>query len=226
MRNLSFMQETLRALLFDADGTLIDTYDMILRSMRYTVQKYLHLDLTNDELMKGVGTPLFDQFLIFCHGNKEKANELSKVYRAHMEKSHDKLIATFTDSASALAMLHAKNYRMAVVTSKPHELAKRGLTLTHLTSFFEFIIAADDYPKHKPHPGPILYGCERLHIAPKHVAYIGDSPYDIKAGNAAGTYTIAALWGMFSRDTLSREHPDFFAKSLTEIAEKLPDLTR
>lgn len=213
--------EGLKALLFDADGTLIDTYEMILQSMRYTTERCLGISLPDDELMQGVGTPLFDQFVVFCKGDEKRATELVEVYRAHMKKTHDEKIAAFKDTKQALEELLRKGYQMAVVTSKPHELAERGLSLTELLPYFAFVIAADDYQEHKPLPGPILYGCKKLDLAPKYVAYIGDSPYDIEAGNAASCSTIAALWGMFSKDTLAAKHPTTFATSLTEIAETL-----
>lgn len=211
----------LEAVLFDADGTLIDTYNMILRSMRYTVQTELHETLSDAELMHGVGKPLFDQFVDFCHGDEVRASELVPFYREHMARTHDDLIRAFPDALSALEKLRDKGYRMAVVTSKPHDLAERGLSLTHLAPYFEFIIAADDYPKHKPHPGPILHAAKRLSIAPDACAYVGDSPYDIISGNAAKAQTVAALWGMFSRDVLQKEAPFAYATSLSELADAL-----
>lgn len=213
--------EGLVGILFDADGTLIDTYNMILRSMRYTMETELDMYLSDKDLMAGVGTPLFDQMLVFADGNSEMAQHLVEVYRAHMGEAHDRMIQAFFDTKAALERLQAAGYKMAVVTSKPHQLAVHGLEMSGICKFFEFVVGADDYPEHKPAPGPILFGCKKLGIEPAQCMYVGDSPYDMEAGNAAGCMTCAALWGMFTREELLQQHPSVLCESLTELADLL-----
>jgi haloacid dehalogenase superfamily, subfamily IA, variant 3 with third motif having DD or ED/haloacid dehalogenase superfamily, subfamily IA, variant 1 with third motif having Dx(3-4)D or Dx(3-4)E len=212
---------TLKGLLFDADGTLIDTQDIILTSMRRTVCDLYGYDCTDAQLMQGVGTPLLDQMAVFASGDMAKAEAMVADYREHNDSIHDAGIKSFLGVSEALAQLRAAGYRMGVVTSKRHMMAERGLELTGILEFFEFIIGSDDWPEHKPDPGPIVHGCELLGIPAKECAYIGDSPYDIQAGNAAGCTTYAALWGMFPADALKAEHPDFCCKSMAELATML-----
>lgn len=211
----------IEGLLFDADGTLIDTYDIILASMRHTVNDLYGGSFDADELMAGVGTPLYDQMLRFADGNAEQAAQMVDDYRAHNDAIHDAGIRAFSDTKDALAELAAAGYRMGVVTSKRHQMAELGLELSGILGFFEFVIGSDDWPEHKPAPGPILHGCELLGIDPAHCAYIGDSPYDLQAGRAAGCMTIAALWGMFPPATLEDERPDRACSSLSEVARIL-----
>ena len=149
-------------LLFDADGTLLDTHDLILSSMRYTINEGCNESYSDAELMRGVGTPLPDQMLAFANGDAQKADELVITYRAHNDIIHDAGICTFPDTRAALERFRARGFTMGVVTSKRHELAERGLELTGIAEFFDVLIAPDDWPEHKPAPGPILRECELL----------------------------------------------------------------
>lgn len=211
----------LKALLFDADGTLIDTHDIILTSMRHTLNDVHGYGYTDEQLMHGVGTPLLEQMIVLAQGDEAKAEDLVKDYREHNDSIHDAGIKSFPGVKEALERLQAAGYKMGVITSKRHEMAEKGLRLTGVLGFFDFVIGSDDWPDHKPEPGPILHGCDLLGVPAGKSAYIGDSPYDIQAGNAAGCTTYAALWGMFSAESLKAEHPDFCCTSMTELADML-----
>ena len=211
----------IEGILFDADGTLIDTYDIILTSMRYAVNDGLGCSLSDRELMAGVGTPLYDQMLHFTEGDEARAAEIMQMYRDHNDGVHDAHISAFDDTKAALERLRAAGLPMGVVTSKRHAMAQRGLEMSGIAEYFSFLIGHDDWPEHKPAPGPILHGCERLGVAPARCLYVGDSPYDIQAGNAAGCPTVAALWGMFPADELAAQHPSIECASLAGLAVRL-----
>ena len=206
-------------ILFDLDGTLLDTHDMILESMRYTINEVDGQNQNDGELMAGVGTPLLDQMLHFTAGNKTRAEELVNIYRAYNDAIHDENIHAFPSTREALELLAGAGCRMGVVTSKRHWLAQRGLEICELDSFFEFLVGSDDWPEHKPAPGPILHGCELLGIAPAQCTYIGDSPFDIQAANAAGCQSVAALWGMFTEEELAACKPDLSVHSLQDFVK-------
>lgn len=213
-------------LLFDADGTLLDTHDLILSSMRYTINEGCNENYSDAELMRGVGTPLPDQMLAFANGDAKKADELVITYRAHNDAIHDADIRAFPDTRAALERFRTRGFTMGVVTSKRHELAERGLELTGIAEFFDMLIAPDDWPEHKPAPGPILRECELLGLDPHACLYIGDSPYDIQAGNRAGCLTVAALWGMFPAAALEAESPALTCTNLSQLADLLEQKTR
>ena len=208
-------------ILFDLDGTLLDTHDMILESMQYTINEVDGQNQNDEKLMAGVGTPLLDQMLHFTAGNKTRAEGLVNIYRAYNDAIHDENIHAFPGTKEALGMLAQAGCRMGVVTSKRHAMAQRGLEMSGLADHFQFLIGHDDWPEHKPAPGPILRGCELLGVAPRHCLYVGDSPFDIQAGNAAGCATAAALWGMFPCEALAAERPTLMCDSLTELADRL-----
>lgn len=212
---------TIEGVLFDADGTLIDTYDIILRSMDYVLNGQHGLGLTDAELMAGVGTPLHDQMRAFAQGDEALAAELAEAYRQHNDASHDQGISAFPDTRAALERLRGAGLPMGVVTSKRHEMAALGLRLAGIDGFFDVLIGWDDWPECKPLPGPVLHGCDRLGVAPGACLYVGDSPFDIQAGNGAGCLSVAALWGMFPREALAAEHPSLGCASLTDLADAL-----
>lgn len=206
-------------ILFDLDGTLLDTHDMILESMQYTINEVDGQNQNDEKLMAGVGTPLLDQMRHFTAGNKTRAEELVNIYRAYNDAIHDENIHAFPGTKEALGMLAQAGCRMGVVTSKRHWLAQRGLEICGLDSFFEFLVGSDDWPEHKPAPGPILHGCELLGIAPAQCTYIGDSPFDIQAANAAGCQSVTALWGMFTEEELAACKPDLSVHSLQDFVK-------
>lgn len=213
--------QDIRGALFDADGTIIDTQGIILCSMGY-VANHLHgLGLGPAELMAGVGTPLHAQMLHLAKGDVALADQMVEEYRQHNDGIHDERISAFEDTRCALEQLAALGLRMGVVTSKRHELAARGLELAGIARFFEVLIGPDDWPEHKPDPGPVLRGCELLGLPPCACLYVGDSPYDIRAGNGAGCLTVAALWGMFPPEALTAERPSMECSSLGQLADLL-----
>ncbi len=205
-------------LLFDCDGTLIDTYDIILTSMRHTVNTLLEQSRSDEELMRGVGTPLADQMLYFLDGDEARVEEIVELYRQHNDTIHDEGIRSFPNVKDALDELKDLGYKMGVITSKRHFMANRGLEICGIRDYFDVLIGSDDFPLHKPDAGPILEGCRLMGANPSNCAYIGDSPYDIQAANAAGCLSVAALWGMFEPDTLRSKDPCIEISSLGELA--------
>lgn len=214
------MSTELKGVLFDLDGTLADTYELILASFRYATQEVLGRTIPDSELMAKVGQPLVVQMWDFAD-DEETHDKLFDTYLAHNATVHDKLIRSFPGVRAMLDELRDGGLAMGVVTSKRHAAAERALESIGLGGYFPFIIGADDWPAHKPDPGSVLHGCDLLGIAPKECAYVGDSPFDMQAGNAAGCFSVAVMWGMFSRDELMAEHPCAVAEELGDLSKLL-----
>lgn len=213
------MAHEVQGVLFDLDGTLIDTYDLILSSFRHTTQKVLGRDIPDEVLMQKVGQPLVVQMWDFTDDDAVH-EELVRTYRAHNETIHDDVVRAFPQVKETLEKLSAEGYPLGVVTSKRHKLAARALDILGLAPYLAFVVGSDDCPAHKPDPEPVEMGCDKLGLRPDECLYLGDSPFDMQAGNDAGCVTAAALWGMFPAEALEKESPDF---TLTSV-EKLPDL--
>ena len=202
--------------MFDNDGTLVDTRDLILASMRHSTRAVLGRVIPDEVLMHKVGQPLAVQMRDFTD-DEALQDELLRVYREHNHSVHDAWVSAFPGVREGLAALHEAGVRMGVVTSKLHELAWRGLVITELAPYLDCCIGADDCEHYKPEPEPVLRGCEALGLEPDACLYVGDSPYDIQAGNAAGCATVAVPWGVFTLDDMRECRPTYEIESFDEL---------
>jgi pyrophosphatase PpaX len=212
--------DRVRAVLFDLDGTLIDTLDLILASMRYTTEKVLGAALPDDVLMRNVGVPLIVQMREL---DAEKAEDMLLVYREHNARVHDSLIKEYPGVHEALSQILASGRKLGVVTSKGRHVAEKGLALFGLQDFLSVLVTFDDVPKHKPDPYPLEYAAGQMGVSAGDCAYVGDSPFDIIAANAAGCLSIAALWGVASQERLREAGPALTAESMAQVAAMFSD---
>lgn len=208
----------MKAILFDNDGTLVDTHDIILASMRYSTRKVLGRVIPDEELMRKVGQPLVVQMVDFTPDEDEQA-EILRVYREHNAAIHDEGIRAFPGVKEALAELSGRGVPMGVVTSKLGVTAWRGLELTGLAPYLRCCIGAEDCERYKPEAEPVLRGAEALGLPASECFYVGDSPFDIQAGKATGCVIVAVTWGMFSAESLAAEQPDFTCATVRELVD-------
>jgi pyrophosphatase PpaX len=204
--------------LFDLDGTVVDSGAIILASMRHATREVLGRDFDDDELMQAVGGPgLEAQMAVFA---PERVDELVRVYRAHNEPLHDELEAC-AGMEDVLVRLHELGRRLGVVTAKRRQTVELAFASVPVAHLFETVVGGDETEKHKPDPEPLLLAAQRLGVAPTDCAYVGDSPFDIRAAKAAGTFAVVVSWGgIHSDERLLAEEPDAFIDS----PEELPDV--
>jgi pyrophosphatase PpaX len=207
----------LEVLLFDLDGTLIDTIEMIMASARYATQTVLGEALSDDVLRHNIGVPLVVQMEEYAPGHSA---ELLKVYREHNARVHDDMIREFPGVDEALRTLSSAGYRMGIVTSKSRLGAQRGLDYFGLRELFEVLVGYEDTRIHKPDPYPVLEAASRLDVPVEKCLYCGDSPHDMDAGIAAGALTAAAMWGPFP-DRVLGPGPDYALSALGDLVDLL-----
>ena len=210
--------ETIRGILFDNDGTLVDTEQIILESFRYATRKVLGKTIPDDELMKKVGQPLALQMWDFTT-EQSAHDELLSVYRSYNHSIHDQRVRAFDGIVEALRTLKEHGYALGVVTSKLHDLAWKGLSITGCAPYLDCCLGPQEYQGCKPEPEPILAGAAALGLSASECVYVGDSPFDIAAGNAAGCKTVACLWGVFDEAALAAENPTWICASVHELLE-------
>jgi pyrophosphatase PpaX len=204
------------AVLFDLDGTLIDSIELIVNSARHAFDKHA-VDWPSDAAwLAGVGTPLRAMFDTYAT-ERVDTDTLIAAYREYQLAHHDRLVRCYDDVVATVDLLHARGHPMAVVTSKMEALAGRGLAHVGLLDQFETIVGCDTSTKHKPDPEPVLIALERLGYAPREAVFVGDSVHDILAGNAAGVTTVAALWGPFTRAQLAGANPTHFLDRVSDL---------
>ncbi len=203
--------------LFDLDGTLLDSLELILRSYRHTLT--VHRGFAPDDAVwiEGIGTPLRVQLAPFA-ADQEDLERLVATYRDYNFAHHDALISPFDGIHASLTALAGNGTALGIVTSKGRKGAIRGLRHCGLDQFFDTIVAADDVDRHKPDPTPVLRALELLNRDADSAVFIGDSPFDMAAGRDAGVLTAAALWGPFAPAVLEPYSPDFWLRAPADIA--------
>lgn len=202
------------AVLFDLDGTVLDTIELILFSLRHATGEVLGAPLPDDVLLRNVGVPLAKQMAEF---EPSRADELLTVYRAHNAVHHDRLVRAFPGVADGLAEVRSER-PIGVVTSKSRVMAERGLEVTGLLESFDVVVTCDDTERHKPDPEPLLFAAGALGVDLRYCVYVGDSPHDIRAAKAAGARAVGVTWGVSSEADLAAETPD-------AVVDKMADLT-
>lgn len=204
------------AVLFDLDGTLIDSIDLLLGAFRHAFGMVVGRIPPEEAWVAGIGTPLVTQMREFAR-SEEELETLIATYRAYQREHHDRLIREFEGARDTLALIHGRGHPTALVTSKIVELAVRALDYTRLHEFIDVVIGADLCERHKPDPEPVRLALRELGYAPEEAVFVGDSPHDIGAGNAAGVVTIAAHWGPFDAETLKRADPTYSIDHITQL---------
>ena len=210
----------LKAVLFDNDGTLVDTHDLLLESFQYATRTVLGVDLPEEVLLAKVGQPLVTMMQDFSE-DPAVVEELVTVYRGYNEAIHNERISLFPGVAEGLQRLQEAGLALGVVTSKMHALAAEGLDVLGIGEYMGCLVGANDCPKHKPDPEPVALGCQLLGFAPEECAFVGDSPFDMHAGNGAGCATFGVLYGMFPEERLREESADYICETFDGLVRLL-----
>jgi pyrophosphatase PpaX len=218
-------ENKINLILFDFDGTLVNTTPLILRSFQATWDRVFGFVYDDIQYIKTFGMllPKAMRQLIEQSIREEriappvdlapyldaKCEELTLVYRSFNQQWHDVMIEPFDGVEETLSELRVRGYRLGVVSSKMRAGVCRGLDAYQMKELFQVIIAGDDCENHKPHPEPLLRALEATGTAQNEAVYVGDSTHDILAGRAARIRTAAAAWGPFPRIDLESLKPDY-----------------
>jgi pyrophosphatase PpaX len=210
----------LQTALFDLDGTLIDSVRLILDSYRHTLEQHGLPARTDEDWLKGVGTPLQVQFADWQE-HPEKLEAMIATYREYNLKHHDRMVTVYPGVVEAVREIKAAGIQTGLVTSKNRQGALRGLKLVGLEALMDVLVCADEVTNPKPHPEPVEKAVELLGADPRTTVYVGDSVHDMHSGRAAGVRTAAALWGPFGRDYLEGTKPDYWLETPADLVRLL-----
>jgi len=178
--------------LFDLDGTVIDTGAIILASMRHAAETVLGGEYSDAQLLAAVGGPGLEAQMHAL--DPARVDELVHVYRVHNEALHD-TIAPCAGMDAVLEELKERGHRLGIVTAKRRETVDLAFARIPIEHLFDVVVGGDETTEHKPHPAPLLLALERLQADPAGAVYVGDSPFDMEAAKAAGLYAIGVSWG-------------------------------
>ena len=179
--------------LFDLDGTVVDSGGMILASMRHATRTVLSREIPDAELMAAVGGPGLEQQMRGL-GPAESVAELIRVYREHNEPLHDELHFC-VGMDDVLVRLKDEGRRLGIVSAKRRSTVLLAFATVGLGHLFDVLVGGDEAEGQKPEPDLLLLALERLGAGPEDAAYVGDSPYDMAAAKAASIYAVGVSWG-------------------------------
>ncbi len=204
----------IKGILFDLDGTLINTNMLIINSFKYVFKENLDLIVEDNEIVQYFGEPLAYTMAKYT---KDRVEELVQKYVEYSLSIHDEYTESFKGVEEGLIILREKGYKLAIVTSKRRTTALRGLRLFDLEKYFEVIVSPEDTEKHKPEGEPVLKACELLNLKPEEVVMVGDSHNDILCGKNAGSKTCLVKYTALPLEKLLEHKPDYVIDSVEKI---------
>lgn len=203
--------------LFDLDGTIVDTNELIVRSFLHTLEGETERPFVREDIIPHMGFALTEQLRFFT--GKELVDELAVKYRTFNQSKHDELVTEFPNVREVLAELAQRGIRMGVVTNKIRKTTLMGLRLCGIESYMETIVTADDVKRGKPDPEAVLKALEQLGITPEEALMVGDSKYDIIAGRDAGVKTVGVSWSLKGEEHLRSFDPDYIIHDMKDLLE-------
>jgi pyrophosphatase PpaX len=207
-------------ILYDLDGTLIDSVRLILDSYHHTLEAHGLAPRSDDYWLRGLGTPLRAQFAEWSH-DEDTLETMVATYRAYNLARHDEAVSAYPGILETVLAVRRAGCRTGLVTSKNRHGAVRGLTCVGLEETFDVLVCADDVERPKPHPEPVHRALDQLGADAVSTVFVGDSVHDMAAGRAAGVATGAVLWGPFDREDLLASDPDHWLEQPEDLLDCL-----
>ncbi|WP_042350747.1 pyrophosphatase PpaX [Bacillus massiliigorillae] len=208
------MSRNINTVLFDLDGTLINTIDLILASFTETLNHFYPNEYSREDMLKFIGPPLVDSFRTV---DENRVDEMVTYYREYNMKNHDALVKEYDGVLETVEALQEAGFKIGIVTTKLRAAVLKGLKIGKLEPFFDVIVTLDDVQNAKPDPEPINKALEQLHAKPGEAIMVGDSSHDILAGQNAGTLTAGVAWTVQGREHLETFKPDYMLENMKDL---------
>lgn len=205
-----------KALLFDFDGTLLDTNELILQTFMHIFDEKFPGQFSTQDCLKFIGPSLKQTFDELTPGETE---EMIKKYKEWNTAHHDELVKGYDAVVETLEQLHKEGIKLAVVSTKSREGLDRGLKVLGAEHLFEVIISMDEVTHVKPHPEPVLLAIEKLGVSKEEAIMIGDNSHDIEGGKNAGVRTAGVAWSAKGESYLQQFNPDYMLHHMSDLLE-------
>jgi len=212
------MHPSIRCVLFDVDGTLIDTTDLIAGGLAHAVKLHVGVEPPHEELVALIGRPLAEQMRMY--GKESQVEAMSRSFIEYYERNSH-LEKPFPGALEMVEAVHSRGYITGIVTSKSRPEVASFLSRFPIQRYLDIVVSSSDSPRPKPFPDPVLKALEMSGSDPRQTLFVGDSVYDMRAGRSAGVLTGAALWGPFGRDILAPESPDLLFARPADVVKLL-----
>lgn len=208
---------TYPAVLFDLDGTLANSVDLIVASYRFAFDQVTGRQISRQEACSWIGQTLPQTF---ARQDPVNATSLEAAYRQYNNANFDQ-IEPYPGVDELVAALVGAGAVVGVVTAKGRQAAEETLRRVGLDGLITVLGARDDTPSHKPDPAPLLAALAKVGQTPKSAAYVGDAVFDVQAAQAAGMAAVAVTWGAGQAGELAALAPDAICRDADELAAVL-----
>lgn len=203
-----------KAILFDLDGTLLDTNRLIISSFKYTYKTHLDINVQDEEIIQYFGEPLIKTLGRY---SKVKQDEMFETFKKYNYENHDSMTTIIEGVEDTLKDLLSKEIKLGIVTSKREVMARHGLVLFDIEKYFNIVVTPEMTSRHKPDPEPIYKACEILNIDPRDTIMVGDSSFDILCGKNAGAETCLVNYTILDKSEINKHRPDYKIDSIKDI---------
>lgn len=211
-----------RAVLFDLDGTLIDTNELIVSSFLHTLDQHTPGKYSRKDVLAIMGRPLLEQMQIF---DAKQAEEMVQTYQIYNVEKHDELVRDFPQVREVLHDLYQAGILLAVVSNKRRKVVEMGLKLYGLDQWMSSIVCAGEGIPAKPEPAMLQVALEELGVDPTEALMVGDTKYDMIAGKLAGVDQVAVAWSLHPEE-LRKESPSYWIEEMQELCNVVLGETR
>ena len=203
-----------KGILFDLDGTLLDTNELIIKAFQHTVGVHYEREVDSDIIRAFFGktSKAALEFL-----GPDKVEEMTATLREYQSIHHDQLAKVFTGVREAIQELYDAGVVLGIVTSKKSNTAMRGLKLFNMDKYFSVVVTADQCQNTKPHPEPVELALAKLGLTSQECLMVGDSPFDILSGRGAGVKTVAVRWSEVPWADVMAAEPDYVIDTMAEL---------
>lgn len=210
----------IRNIIFDFDGTLVDTAPLIIRTMQETM-RHMALPMKTDEECKAtIGLRLEEIPSVLWPELPGIGEEYALNYRKNFDRLKRPIgVSCFPEVVATLQSLHKAGFRMAIASSRNRSSLEEYVTQFGLGDCFNMVVGGDDVANGKPAPDPVLTIIDRLGWHADETLTVGDAPVDILMGRAAGTWTCAVTYGNGTHDKLEAARPDSIIDSFAQLLE-------
>lgn len=210
------MNKDITTLLFDFDGTLLDTNELIVQTFLSVLGEHFPGEYGREDVLHFIGPSLEQTFTKIAPG---KVSELSDQYRRLNRTLHDELVSEYDGVAETLRTLKSRGLKMAIVSTKREETILHGLKLMGVHDVFDVLVALDHVQNPKPHPEPLELALRLLEADQQGALMIGDNSHDIEGGKNAGVRTAGVAWTAKGEEFLANFEPDFMLQHISDLLE-------
>ncbi|MFW6035776.1 MAG: HAD family hydrolase [Halothermotrichaceae bacterium] len=205
----------IKGVIFDFDGTLFNTNELIREGFKYTIKKELNRDIDEQKLFEIWGKPLEVQMKAF---SKKKYKTMIKTYRNYYFRHSDK-IDTFPGAVETVKTLKDNNYKVAILTNKGKNGLIKGLKEFNLIDDLDCFLSREDVKHHKPDPEGFIKIMNNTGLKSKELLMVGDSPSDIKGAQNVGIKNILVSYTRYDFEVMKALKPDYIIDDLSQVVE-------